>query len=221
MSGRFFDALGRSIYIVDDSEKIQFVSRNVVTKALEYTGSSNDMNSVVLMETMKTTTANYFAYVDFEKQVKSIHMDRIKADYVTAAQRCVEAGMDGIDLMIHGHYLDSFMTPFWNQRTDEFGGSHENRMRYPLEVIKAIRAAVPEDFIISARMSFDELRENGLSPGELLTVAQDIIDSGVDVDVAVHVDVVLSLRLMLILMFVTFCCCGFLPLLCLLFFFED
>jgi N-methyl-L-proline demethylase len=83
--------------------------------------------------------------------------------------------------MIHGHYLDSFMTPFWNQRTDEFGGSHENRMRYPLEVIKAIRAAVPEDFIISARMSFDELRENGLGPGELLTVAQDIIDEGVDV----------------------------------------
>jgi hypothetical protein len=65
--------------LVDDSEKIQFVSRNVITKALEYTGSSNDMNSVVLMETMKTTTANYFAYVDFEKQVKSIHMDRIKA----------------------------------------------------------------------------------------------------------------------------------------------
>jgi thioredoxin reductase len=89
--------------------------------------------------------------------------------------------MDGIDLMIHGHYLDSFMTPFWNQRTDEFGGSHENRMRYPLEVISAIRAAVPEDFIISARMSFDELRENGLGPGELLTVAQDIIDGGVDV----------------------------------------
>jgi thioredoxin reductase len=54
-------------------------------------------------------------------------------------------------------------------------------MRYPLEVIKAIRAAVPEDFIISARMSFDELRENGLGPGELLTVAQDIIDGGVDV----------------------------------------
>lgn len=148
---------------------------------LTHLGHRSSSYSGDWLPTISVSAVRERAHRSFTKEAEDWDMDRIKADYVTAAQRCVEAGMDGIDLMIHGHYLDSFMTPFWNNRTDEFGGSHENRMRYPLEVIKAIRAAVPEDFIISARMSFDELRENGLGPGELLTVAQDIIDEGVDV----------------------------------------
>lgn len=148
---------------------------------LTHLGHRSSSYSGDWLPTISVSAVREKAHRSFTKEAEDWDMDRIKADYVTAAQKCVEAGMDGIDLMIHGHYLDSFMTPFWNQRTDEFGGSHENRMRYPLEVISAIRAAVPEDFIISARMSFDELRENGLGPGELLTVAQDIIDGGVDV----------------------------------------
>lgn len=148
---------------------------------LTHLGHRSSSYSGDWLPTISVSAVRERAHRSFTKEAENWDMDRIKADYVTAAQRCVEAGMDGIDLMIHGHYLDSFMTPFWNHRTDEFGGSHENRMRYPLEVIKAIRAAVSEDFIISARMSFDELRENGLGPGELLTVAQDIIDEGVDV----------------------------------------
>ena len=148
---------------------------------LTHLGHRSSSYSGDWLPTISVSAVRERAHRSFTKEAEDWDMDRIKADYVTAAQRCVEAGMDGIDLMIHGHYLDSFMTPFWNNRTDEYGGSHENRMRYPLEVIKAIRAAVPEDFIISARMSFDELRENGLGPGELLTVAQDIIDGGVDV----------------------------------------
>jgi 2,4-dienoyl-CoA reductase-like NADH-dependent reductase (Old Yellow Enzyme family)/thioredoxin reductase len=148
---------------------------------LTHLGHRSSSYSGDWLPTISVSAVRERAHRSFTKEAELWDLDRIKNDYVLAAQRCVAAGMDGIDLMIHGHYLDSFMTPFWNQRTDEFGGSHENRMRYPLEVIKAIRAAVPEDFIISARMSFDELRENGLGPGELLTVAQDIIDSGVDV----------------------------------------
>jgi 2,4-dienoyl-CoA reductase-like NADH-dependent reductase (Old Yellow Enzyme family)/thioredoxin reductase len=148
---------------------------------LTHLGHRSSSYSGDWLPTISVSAVRERAHRSFTKEAEDWDLDRIKNDYVLAAQRCVAAGMDGIDLMIHGHYLDSFMTPFWNNRTDEYGGSHENRMRYPLEVIKAIRAAVPEDFIISARMSFDELRENGLSPGELLTVAQDIIDGGVDV----------------------------------------
>jgi 2,4-dienoyl-CoA reductase-like NADH-dependent reductase (Old Yellow Enzyme family)/thioredoxin reductase len=148
---------------------------------LTHLGHRSSSYSGDWLPTVSVSAVRERAHRSFTKEAEDWDLDRIKSDYVLAAQRCVAAGMDGIDLMIHGHYLDSFMTPFWNHRTDEYGGSHENRMRYPLEVIKAIRATVPEDFIISARMSFDELRENGLGPGELLTVAQDIIDGGVDV----------------------------------------
>ncbi|NBO35776.1 MAG: FAD-dependent oxidoreductase, partial [Actinobacteria bacterium] len=148
---------------------------------LTHLGHRSSSYSGDWLPTISVSAVRERAHRSFTKEAEDWDLDRIKNDYVQAAQRCVTAGMDGIDLMIHGHYLDSFMTPFWNHRTDKYGGSHENRMRYPLEVIKAIRAVVPEDFIISARMSFDELRENGLGPGELLTVASDIIDSGVDV----------------------------------------
>ena len=147
---------------------------------LTHLGHRSSSYSGDWLPTISVSAVRERAHRSFTKEAEDWDLDRIKGDYVLAAQRCVAAGMDGIDLMIHGHYLDSFMTPFWNHRTDEYGGSHENRMRYPLEVIKAIRAAVPNDFVISARMSFDELRENGLSTGELLTVAQDIIDGGVD-----------------------------------------
>ncbi len=65
--------------LMDDTEKVQSVIRNKITKVLETTGSSNDLNSVILMETMQTTQQNYFAYMDFERQVKAIQLDRIKA----------------------------------------------------------------------------------------------------------------------------------------------
>jgi len=148
---------------------------------LTHLGHRSSSYSGDWLPTISVSAVRERAHRSFTKEAEDWDLDRIKNDYVQAAQRCVAAGMDGIDLMIHGHYLDSVRTTNWNHRTDEYGGSHENRMRYPLEVIKAIRAVVPEDFIISARMSFDELRENGLGPGELLTVASDIIDGGVDV----------------------------------------
>jgi hypothetical protein len=65
--------------ILEETGKIQSVIRNKITKVLDATGPSNDLNSIILFETMKTTQANYLAYMDFEKQVKSIHQDRIKA----------------------------------------------------------------------------------------------------------------------------------------------
>ncbi|WP_367318810.1 hypothetical protein [Streptomyces sp. HUAS ZL42] len=53
--------------------------------------------------------------------------------------------------MAYGRFLDSFWTPFWNHRDDEYGGSHENRMRFPLQVIRAVREAVGPEFVIGAR----------------------------------------------------------------------
>lgn len=114
------------------------------------------------------------------KAAERFDMDRIKDDYVCAAQKMVEAGMDGIELYLAGHFLDSWVTPFFNHRDDEYGGSLENRVRYPLEVIKAIRAAVPEDFIVGARMTFDEERKNGLDFDEAVNVAHLYVANGID-----------------------------------------
>ncbi|MEI6405664.1 MAG: FAD-dependent oxidoreductase, partial [Actinomycetes bacterium] len=147
---------------------------------LSHLGHRSSNYSGEWIPTMSASAVRETAHRAFTKAAEVWDMERVKNDYVAAAQRCVAAGMDGIELMIYGHFLDSFITPFWNHREDEFGGSYDNRMKYPLEVIKAIRAAVPDDFIVGARISFDEDRENGLELGELLTVAQDVIDNGID-----------------------------------------
>ena len=120
------------------------------------------------------------AHRAFTKAAESWDMDRILDDFVSVAQRCEAAGLDGIELMTYGHFLDSFWTPFWNHRDDEFGGPYENRMRYPLEVIRAVRAAVGEDFLIGARMSFDEERDNGVGSTEALRIAHDVTEAGID-----------------------------------------
>lgn len=65
--------------ILTETEKVQSVTNNILVKLLEGTGSSNDLGSIIMMETMKTTVSNYLSYVNFEKQMKGVHQDRIKA----------------------------------------------------------------------------------------------------------------------------------------------
>lgn len=120
------------------------------------------------------------AHRAYAKAAEQWDMDRVQQDFVDVAQRCQSAGLDGIELMVYGHLLDSFWTPYWNHRDDEYGGSYENRMRYPLQVIRAIREAVGPDFVVGARMSFDEEREGGLERDEALRIADDIAAAGID-----------------------------------------
>ncbi|MFJ9708763.1 FAD-dependent oxidoreductase [Streptomyces sp. NPDC101234] len=120
------------------------------------------------------------AHRAFAKAAEQWDLDRVLQDFVDVAQRCEAAGLDGIELMAWGHLLDSFWTPFWNHRDDDYGGTYENRMRYPLQVIRAVRAAVGTDFVIGARMTFDEEREGGLETPEALRIAEDITAAGID-----------------------------------------
>lgn len=120
------------------------------------------------------------AHRAFAKEAEDWDLDRILDGFVSSAQKCQEAGLDGVELNVYGHFLDSFWTPFWNHRDDEYGGSLENRLRYPLRVISEIRRAVGDDFIVGARMTFDEQRHNGLGFEEACVIADRITDAGID-----------------------------------------
>jgi 2,4-dienoyl-CoA reductase-like NADH-dependent reductase (Old Yellow Enzyme family)/thioredoxin reductase len=120
------------------------------------------------------------AHRAFTKEAEEWDLDRVVQDFADTAQRCQSAGLDGIELMAYGHLLDAFWTPYWNHRHDEYGGSYENRMRFPLRVIRAVRDAVGPDFIVGARMTFDEEREGGVETDEALRIADDITAAGVD-----------------------------------------
>jgi anthraniloyl-CoA monooxygenase len=81
-------------------------------------------------------------------------MDMVRDQFVDAVRMGLEAGFDMIELhAAHGYLLSGFMTPLQNRRTDQYGGSLENRLRYPLEVFAAMRAAWPSDRPMSVRIS--------------------------------------------------------------------
>src|SRR5260221_8517310 len=92
-------------------------------------------------------------------------MDKIVADFVRSTRYAEEAGFDMLELhMAHGYLLASFISPLTNQRKDAYGGSIENRMRFPLEVFKACRKVWPEHKPMSARLSATAWAAGGL-PG--------------------------------------------------------
>jgi 2,4-dienoyl-CoA reductase-like NADH-dependent reductase (Old Yellow Enzyme family) len=114
------------------------------------------------------------------KQAEEWDLVRIIDDYAAAAMRCKDGGLDGIEIQAYGHFLDGFLSPATNLRRDEWGGSLENRLRFPSAVVRAVRAAVGPQYPVGLRLAVtDELR-GGLSTDEGLEAARRLIADGVD-----------------------------------------
>ncbi|MEO6920471.1 MAG: NADH:flavin oxidoreductase [Collimonas sp.] len=104
---------------------------------------------------------------------------RIVADFAAAAKRVKQAGMDGIEISAaHQQLIDQFWSPRVNQRTDEYGGSLENRMRFGIDVLTAVREAVGSDFCVGLRMCGDEFHEDGVDHETAKQIAQAMSASG-------------------------------------------
>ncbi|TDV11383.1 bifunctional salicylyl-CoA 5-hydroxylase/oxidoreductase [Paraburkholderia caballeronis] len=105
----------------------------------------------------------------------------IEAQFVRSTQMAAEAGFDWLELhCAHGYLLSSFLSPLTNQRTDQYGGSFENRLRYPLQVFAAIRAAWPQDRPISVRISAHDWVEGGNTPDDAVGIARAFKAAGAD-----------------------------------------
>ena len=108
-------------------------------------------------------------------------MERVKADFCAAALRGVMAGFDVLELhCAHGYLLSSFLSPLTNRRTDEYGGSPENRARYPLEIFRAIRAIWPPERPISVRLSCHDWTDGGNTPEDAALFARLFKADGAD-----------------------------------------
>jgi anthraniloyl-CoA monooxygenase len=109
-------------------------------------------------------------------------MERVKQDFIHTTELAVEAGFDMLELhCAHGYLLSSFLTPISNSRTDDYGGSLDNRIRYPLEIFSAMRAIWPAEKPISVRVSATDWVEDGLTADESVTIAKAFVDAGADV----------------------------------------
>ncbi len=118
------------------------------------------------------------AHRSFPKEAEDWDLARITRAYAAAAERMQAAGLDGIEIEAYGHLLDGFWSPATNRRTDAYGGSLDNRLRFTFEVLSAIRAAVGPAFIVGIRMVADEDWERGLSREEGIEIARRLVASG-------------------------------------------
>ncbi|PHP65117.1 N-methylproline demethylase [Zhengella mangrovi] len=118
------------------------------------------------------------AHRAFPKQIEDWDIERIIADFASAAGRMKEAGLDGIEIEAYGHLVDAFWSPNTNRREDEWGGSLDNRLRFFWAVTDAIRAEVGADFIVGTRMVADEDWEGGLTRADGMEIARRVAASG-------------------------------------------
>ena len=109
-------------------------------------------------------------------------MDEIRGQFVAAVRMAVDAGFDMIELhAAHGYLLSSFITPLTNRRTDEYGGSLENRLRFPLEVFAAMRDSWPADRPMSVRISANDwMGDLGVTPDEAVLIGRAFAEAGAD-----------------------------------------
>ena len=117
------------------------------------------------------------------KAMDRADMDLIRDQHVAAAEMAARAGFDMIELhAAHGYLLSSFISPASNAREDEYGGSLENRLRFPLEVFRAMRKVWPEDKPMSVRISANDwLGDAGVTPAEAVVIAEAFTEAGADI----------------------------------------
>ena len=118
------------------------------------------------------------AHRAFPKAMEDWDIKRIVSAYGATAARCREGDLDGIEVFANGHLLDSFWTPAVNRRTDAYGGSLENRMRFSIEVLEEIRRQVGDDYIVGIRMMFDEALDGGLQFDEGMQIGEALANTG-------------------------------------------
>ena len=109
-------------------------------------------------------------------------MHAIAEEFASAAERAAKAGFDGVELHgAHGYLLNQFFTPLLNTRTDEYGGSLENRMRFPLQVVRKVRERLGGKLLLLYRLGADDLAPNGTHIEDAVAFAVKLEEAGVDV----------------------------------------
>lgn len=109
----------------------------------------------------------------FARAMRPADLERVEHDFAAAAALAVEAGFDGLEIHVgHGYLLSQFLSPYNNRRRDEFGGSVENRARYPRRVLHAVRAAAGRDVAIWAKLNMDDGFDGGLALADGIAVAE-------------------------------------------------
>ena len=124
----------------------------------------------------------YLGHSAVPREMSVGDMAAVTEQFVTATTNVEQAGFDMIEVhLAHGYLLSTFISPYTNHRDDEFGGSIENRMKYPLRVVKAMREVWPAEKPMSARISATDWVDDGLSDEDMVAVASMLKEAGIDI----------------------------------------
>ena len=130
------------------------------------------------LPTISSSSVREPAHRSFPKAMELADIRRVVSSYAEAARRCKEGGLDGLELEAYGHLIDQFWSPLVNQRSDRYGGSLANRMRFSIEVLEAIRKRVGPDFIVGVRMTGGEDVPGGLTEADGIEIARTLANTG-------------------------------------------
>jgi 2,4-dienoyl-CoA reductase-like NADH-dependent reductase (Old Yellow Enzyme family)/thioredoxin reductase len=130
------------------------------------------------LPTISASSVREPAHRSFPKEMEEADIRRVVRAFGAAARRCKVGGLDGIELEAYGHLIDQFWSPLVNRRSDRYGGSLENRLRFAIEVLEAIRDEVGADYIVGIRMSGAEEVPGGLTEADCLAIATALARTG-------------------------------------------
>ena len=123
----------------------------------------------------------YGAFSTVPRELDEEGMARVRDDFAAAAARAAEIGVDVLELDFgHGHLLGSFLSPLSNRRDDGYGGTPESRLRFPLEVLAAVRRSWPEEAVLAVRLSVTDWARGGVSVEDGVAIAQALAEHGCD-----------------------------------------
>ncbi len=174
---------------------IDFVHSNDAAKICVQLGHSGPKGATKLLwegaeealeedswEVMAPSAIPWTAQNQVPREMTRADMDCVRDEFVSAAERAEVCGFDMIEMhYAHGYLMSSFLTPLKNKRADEFGGSLENRLRFPLEVFSAVREVWPQHKPMSVRISATDWTEGGITGDDAVQIARAFDDAGVDI----------------------------------------
>ena len=145
---------------------------------LTHLGRRTNWNKADWLPVLAPSPVREPAHRSIPKAMEDWDIERIIADYAAAAQRVQAGGLDGFEFECYGHLMDQFWSPATNRRADDWNGSLDNRLRFTLRILEAVRAAVGPDFILGCRLVADEDWVKGLSREEGVEICRRLIASG-------------------------------------------
>ncbi len=132
-------------------------------------------------ETVAPSAIKFSEDYPLPREMTKDDLEKVKNDFVAAAKRAVSAGFEVVEIhAAHGYLFHEFLSTLSNQRTDEYGGSLENRLRFPLETAKAVREAVPENLPVFVRISATDWTDGGWDLPQSVEFCRQLKDTGID-----------------------------------------